>query len=224
MTDQELSVAFDAETFEIPPDIAKLLADIDALEAMSDEGEAVNEAALVLGNDLKIGMDVRRIGIGCIVAKLEPRYGEQTVRKFAARIGSPYPTVTQYARMTEFYGKNTCVFYLTQTPVGYAVMRALYIPTHYDESIKLLERARTEQWTEKQAQREVAITKKALGLPVKDPPDEIIYQTESAQFKTFTPLGNGKLSVTFEVDDSFDLRGAHGERLSMTIKRKRGKK
>lgn len=218
MTAHDLPVAFDPETFEIPPDVAKLLSDIDALETMSDEGEAVNEAATVLGSDLKVGMDIRRIAIGRIVSKLEPRYGEQTVRKFAAHIGSPYPTVTQYARIVEFYGKNTCVFYLTQTPVGYAVMRALYIPTHYTESIKLLERARNEQWTEKQAQREAVLTKKALGLPVKDPKPKTLYETHSARIVGAYRIETGTRLVIEVEDDVADLATIKAA-LNLIIKR-----
>lgn len=207
MTDQELGVAFDPETFEIPPDVAKLLSDIDALETMSNEGEAVNEAAMVLGKDIKMGMDIRRIGIGRIVMQLEPRYGEQTVRNFATKIESPYSTVTQYAGIVGFYGANTCVFYLTQTPVGYAVMRALKISESYGDSIKLLERARAEVWTESQSYREVGIVRKALGLPVKDPAPKTLYQTHHARIVGAYRIAAGTRLVIEVEDDVTDLAG-----------------
>lgn len=77
---------------------------IQDLAERAERGEEIMEEALTIGQPLSKRSDEARVIIGALASTIKKRYGENTVSKFADRIGWHSKSVYGYRRMVEFYG------------------------------------------------------------------------------------------------------------------------
>ena len=104
---------------------------IQAIDEAHIQGVDTWEAMVALGASDEEEMAVRRWRHGDLAMRVEKRYGDKTLSRFASEIGIKYPTLKQRWQMSNFYQPDTR--YLFEN-VGYS---------HYREAMKLgsMERA-----------------------------------------------------------------------------------
>lgn len=124
-----------------------------------DEWETLVGAGIVLAHD----MDTNRWALGDLGCKVQSRYGQDDMGKFATEIGiANAQTFRDYTRVARRYESSTRNAFVGST-LTFSHFRAA-IRAGEDAELWLA-RAADETWTSKQLQREIAA---AIGKPVKD--------------------------------------------------------
>lgn len=116
---------------------------IDAIDLAYEQGIDTWEMMISIGIADETEMSIRRWRQGDLAFRIDTRYGEKTIAKFAAAIGVNTSTLKQRKAMSGFYEKDTRVSFPN---LGYSHYREAMRLGVVDHALEALEQASQNEW------------------------------------------------------------------------------
>lgn len=101
------------------------------------------ETAIAIGQSTEEEMSIRRWILGDVAIRVDTKYGENSISKYAAAINVNSSTLKQRRQMSAFYPKDTRVAFST---LGYSHYRAALKLGDIDRALWALEKAEKRNW------------------------------------------------------------------------------